>query len=346
MSTLTEQGAERLIADRAFACTPPGFVGAAVDLALDRPVPPGPPVVALRRRPPLRHGFLTARSPRVLVVSGPPSPGLDSCLARMAEDLPMSRALLAGHGLTTHEFTDGGPGSAAIRVGLEAGLEGGGPLGLHRRWALAHTVAPVLAAAFANSPLDRGRPSGWRSLRQAGRRTLPVLPDPADPRAGWTAYVMDAPARGGRSFREWTRSADRPSGADLDRHLAGLRPPVAARGHLELDLADAQPGAGWRVAVAVTATLLDDPRAATEAEAATRHFAYAKGVWERAARAALTDPELAVAARECFLAAYAALARQGAARDLRDAVAGFTERYVLRGRCPADDLLERTRQGV
>jgi hypothetical protein len=40
-------------------------------------------------------------------------------------------------------------------------------------------------------------------------------------------------------------------------------------------------------------------------------------------------------------AAYAALARQGAARDLRDAVAGFTERYVLRGRCPADDVLDR-----
>jgi glutamate--cysteine ligase len=152
---------------------------------------------------------------------------------------------------------------------------------------------------------------------------------------------MDAPARGGQTFREWTRSADRPAGADLDRHLAALRPPVAARGHLELDFADAQPGSGWRVAVAVTATLLDDPRAATVAEAATEHFAYAEGVWERAARDALTDPELAAAARECFLAAYAALARQGADRELRDAVAAFTERYVLRGRCPADDVLER-----
>jgi glutamate--cysteine ligase len=40
------------------------------------------------------------------------------------------------------------------------------------------------------------------------------------------------------------------------------------------------------------------------------------------------------------MAAYAALARQGVSRELRDAVAEFTERYVHRGRCPADDILD------
>ena len=36
------------------------------------------------------------------------------------------------------------------------------------RWARAHVLGPVLAAAFANSPLRLGRPCGWMSARQAG----------------------------------------------------------------------------------------------------------------------------------------------------------------------------------
>ncbi|MZE81796.1 ergothioneine biosynthesis glutamate--cysteine ligase EgtA, partial [Streptomyces sp. SID5475] len=35
-----------------------------------------------------------------------------------------------------------------------------------------------------------------------------------------------------------------------------------------------------------------------------------------------------------------ALPRLGAPPAVRDAVADFTERYVSRGRCPADDLLD------
>lgn len=93
--------------------------------------------------------------------------------------------------------------------------------------------------------------------------------------------------------------------------------------------------------LAVIAALLDDPQAAAEAGAATVSLPGTPRLWERAARDALTDPALAAAARICFVAAYAALARQGVSRDLRDAVAAFTERYVLRGRCPADDVLDR-----
>jgi glutamate--cysteine ligase len=291
----------------------------------------------------------------------------------------------------------GGKAAVGIRVGLESGLDGGGPLGLPRRWRLAHTLAPVLAAAFANSPStnspSNNSPSNnspshggrWRSVRAARYRDRPVLPhtavppphpytadldphghgegagpgrggestdrrrsgertDPrrggegADPRASWAASVMDT-AVGNRTFREWTRSDDPPTEDDLARLLDTLTAPVRARGHLELDFADGQDGDGWRVAVAVIATLLDDPVAATAAEKATGHFAYAGRVWEIAARDALTDARLAAAARECFVAAYAALARRGAPRDLRDAVAAFTERYVMRGRCPADDRI-------
>ncbi|MGX6606608.1 glutamate-cysteine ligase family protein [Micromonosporaceae bacterium Da 78-11] len=333
MKTLTEQAAELLIADHAFAPGMPGFVGAAVDLVLEQP---GSPAGRLR------HGFLGNRSPRVVTVSSPPSPGLASCLDRTAEAL-RAAATLTGPAALTTGVAGADDETAGVRVGLEAGLIGGGPFGLTRRWALAQTIAPVLAAAFANSPLRDGRPSGWRSIRQSRHRELPVPPAVDAPWAAWTAYVMDAPTPTGRSFRARTHDGpgQRPALADLGRHLDALCPPVSARGHLELDVADGQPGDGWRIVVAVTSALLDDLAAAETAQAATGALVHGPRVWERAARDGLTDPVLAAAARDCFLAAYAALARQGASRELRDAVAGFTERYVLRGRCPADDVLDR-----
>ncbi|GIE15984.1 glutamate--cysteine ligase EgtA [Paractinoplanes ferrugineus] len=326
---MTEQAAELLIAHRAFATAPPGFVGAALDLPArtpPAPTPPAPTSPAGRVR--LRHGFLAPHGPHTAVLSGPPSPGLDICLARMTEDLELARPLLAGPGAPV-------PDTAGIRIGLEAGLEGGGPLGLSRRWTLAHTLAPVLAAAFANTP-----GAGWRSVRQATRRHLPVLP-PGAPRAAWMTYAMDAPDPRGRTLRARYRAEAGPDAPGLTRHLRSLRPPVAARGHLEIDVADHQPGAGWRIPVTIVATLLDDPRAALEASAATAPLIGEPRLWERAARDALTDPLLATAARDCFIAAYAALARQGAPRALRDAVADYLERYVLRSRTPADDILDR-----
>ncbi|MFC4069420.1 glutamate-cysteine ligase family protein [Actinoplanes subglobosus] len=344
MGTLSEQAAEEFVAARAFSPGLPGFIGIAVDLLVD-------PALAPAGRRPLRHGFLDSRSPRILVVSGPPSPGLEVALRRMGDDLTAAQRIVDGSRLTvlpqaTEAAHPEGPAhalgsaTAGIRVGLEAGLDGGGPLGLPRRWELAHMLAPVLAAAFANSPLRHGRPAGWRSVRQALRRDLPVRPLRGEPREAWAAYVMDAPGSSGTTPRQTLRSGGRLTVADLERHMATLRPPVAARGHLEIDAADRQPGDGWRIPATVASVLLDDPRAAEEAAEATAHLAGEPALWERAARDALTDPVLAAAARDCFLAAYAALSRQGVSRELRDAVADFTERYVYRSRCPADDVLD------
>jgi glutamate--cysteine ligase len=123
---------------------------------------------------------------------------------------------------------------------------------------------------------------------------------------------------------------------DLANHLSTLFPPVRPRGWLELRMIDALPEPYWPVPVAVAAALLDDPAAADIAAAATEPCA---GRWAKAARDALTDPALGRAARTCFEAAHAALLRRGAT-DLAGLVADYVHRYVERGRCPADDVID------
>nr|WP_168514028.1 ergothioneine biosynthesis glutamate--cysteine ligase EgtA [Streptomyces sp. S1D4-11]QIY99911.1 ergothioneine biosynthesis glutamate--cysteine ligase EgtA [Streptomyces sp. S1D4-11] len=257
--------------------------------------------------------------------------------------------------------------SASVQVCLDAGYEEPGPLGHGRRWWLAHQLGAVLVAAFAHSPVAGGRYTGWRSTRQSlwaamdpGRSAAPPLG--GDPRAAWARRVLDAPVMCVRApdgpwevpedltFRAWTRSETPPDRADLDYHLTTLFPPVRPRGHLELRMIDAQPGDdGWIVPLAVTAALFDDPEAAEVAyrtvkplaERAEARPAPSNPLWNDAARHGLTDPELREAAVTCFAAAAEALPRLGATAEVREAVAEFTDRYVARGRCPADDLLSR-----
>lgn len=307
--------------------------------------------------------------------------------------------------------------TASVQVCVDAGLDDAGPMGYPFRWRLLHALGPILVAAFANSPLRRGQPTGWKCTRQlvwsrldpcrtkapagaepsgypgpaasrAGR--MPHDPDP-DPRREWVRYALDAdvlclrrpdglpwtvPA--GMTFRDWLNGAGQrcPTADDLGYHLSTLFPPVRAHGHLELRMIDAQPGDGWIVPAAVVAALIEDPVAADAAMAATepvwhrpvprsrpataarnpasrgiaagpgRHpgaqssSAQAASPWLRAARLGPGDQAIARAARECFEAADAALARSGTPAQIRNAVAEFAERYVQRDRCPADDMLE------
>ncbi|MYW63242.1 ergothioneine biosynthesis glutamate--cysteine ligase EgtA [Streptomyces sp. SID8379] len=259
--------------------------------------------------------------------------------------------------------------SASVQVCLDAGHEEPGPLGHGRRWVLAHLLGAVLVAAFANSPMLSGRSTGWRSTRQllweridSGRSGAPPLR--GEPRATWARHVLDAPVmcvrtdRGpwqvpdGLTFREWVRTgAPRPpTRSDLDYHLTTLFPPVRPRGHLELRMIDAQPGDdGWLVPLAVTTALFDDPQAAETAYRAVKPLAERAGplpaphnaLWRDAARLALTDPELREAATACFATALDALPRIGAGPEVCQAVADFMHRHVVRGRCPADDVLDR-----
>ena len=146
------------------------------------------------------------------------------------------------------------------------------------------------------------------------------------------------------TFRDWVRGAFRhfpgmhaPTAADLAYHLTTLFPPVRARGPLELRCIDAQAGDRWRLPPAIVTAVLDDARAADLARAAVEPVL---NQWERAARLAVGDPALGAAATACLSAAADALARQGRA-ELARGVGTFVEQYTSRGRCPADDQLDR-----
>src|SRR5262249_54996804 len=136
----------------------------------------------------------------------------------------------------------------------------------------------------------------------------------------------------GFTFAEWIERGHEfgwPTADDLEYHLGTLFPPVRPRGWFELRMVDALPNPWWRVAAAGTATPVNNAGAADTA-----------GLWGRAARDGLSHPALAAAARECFAAASYALATSDASGETIDAVAAFTERFVARGRTPADDLLD------
>ncbi|WP_197084428.1 ergothioneine biosynthesis glutamate--cysteine ligase EgtA [Saccharothrix sp. ST-888] len=263
-------------------------------------------------------------------------------------------------------------GTASLQVCVDAGTARG-PSSYAARWQLLHRLGPVLVAAFANSPLLDGKPTGHRSTRQMvwsrmdPTRTLaPRLAD-GDPRGNWARYVLDAEllcvrrdhgrswaAPTGCTFREWLRGDGErpPTLADLDYHCTTLFPPVRPRGHLELRMIDAQPGNGWLAPLALVTGLLDDPVAADTALGALEVLDTSSllpprsELWRRAATLAMADPALRRAALTCFGAAEQALARRPGSGRLRAALTEFAERYPARGRCPADDQLDALRAGV
>jgi glutamate--cysteine ligase len=269
---------------------------------------------------------LTTEPGGQLELSSLPADSLAELVRATRADLAALRAPLAAHGLelagigldplrpprrvldlpryaAMEAFFDyGGPwgrqmmcGTASVQVCLDAGDESDGPSGYRWRWRLLHALGPVLVAAFANSPLREGKPTGWASSRQQvwarmdpGRTRPPRLD--GDPRAAWAAYALDAELMcvrdvhsadwsvpRGLTLRDWVRPTGngraewrlrRPTVDDLNYHLSTLFPPVRPRGHFELRMIDAQPGDGWIVPLAVCWALLSDAAAAEAALAA------------------------------------------------------------------------------
>jgi glutamate--cysteine ligase len=251
-------------------------------------------------------------------------------------------------------------GTASVQVNLDLGDEAA----VARRWRLAHALGPVLVAAFANSPLAGGRPTGARSTRQQiwgaldRSRSAPAVSGLA-PADAWVRYALAArvmlvragssefvPVRTDLSFGRWMAEGHAlgfPNADDLAYHLTTLFPPVRPKGWLELRMIDAVPDPWWQVAVAVTAALLDDAEAFDVAERACRPVA---GCWAEAASDGLAHPGLASAAGACFAAAVDALPRLGVGGPTIAAADEFVERYVRRRRCPGDDVLDAWRAGA
>jgi glutamate--cysteine ligase len=240
--------------------------------------------------------------------------------------------------------------TAAVQVCLDAGEAAD----VAARWAALHALGPVLVAAFANSPRLHGRATGWKSTRMAcwlsldPWRTAPPVNLDADPAAAWARRAMhtqllcirrngtgwDAPA--GVTFADWVRGAlpVPPTTDDLDYHLSTLFPPVRPHGHLEVRYVDAQRGTGWELPLALLASLLANP---STVDAVLAACAPAIGRWTDAARFALADRTLAHCAATVFDLACAGLPAVGAPQGVVARLEEMTERYVLRGRCPADD---------
>jgi glutamate--cysteine ligase len=374
-----------------FKTGPPGLVGTELEWLVafaDDPTD-AVPIRLLRDLldsvgPPPRGSSITYEPGGQLELSSPAFRGPSACWQALAEDAEHVRRPLADAGLVllptaldpfraprrqlAHPRYDAmeayfaavsGPGAdvgplmmnstAAVQVNLDIGAD---PDDACRRWRLLHNLGPVMVAAFANSPVHAGRPTGWRSGRQwvwqhldRERTTVPAGPDPA---AAWSEYALDArlmllqrdggdwSVRPGSTFRDRLDWPDPPTTADLDVHLTTLFPPVRPRGWFEVRYLDAQPWEWWPVPVAVLSALLDDPVAAAVAAEACAGVAG----WEAAARDGLAAPGVQTAALACFDAALAALERADEHPALVARVAAFRDRYVRLGRSPADDPLE------
>jgi glutamate--cysteine ligase len=370
MTRLTIDGVYEHVRGVCFKTGPPGQVGAETEwFVVERRDPDRHiPIVRLRAvmdaaGPPPAGSRITYEPGGQLELSSLPQHGIVATHTALAADLAHVSAHLGKDGLAlAGRGTDprapvfqtdegryrcmrayfGEPGvammctTASLQVCLDIGAD---DKDVSRRWRLAHALGPVLVAAFANSPGTRSRSSRqviWEALDPG--RTAPVAGD--DPVTAWARYALDAQVmllrdgwvpNPGMTFREWLATG-RPDLADLAYHLTTLFPPVRPQGWLELRMIDALPEPYWPVPIAVVAALIDDPLAA---DAAAEAAEPAADRWREAARDALTDPVLARAARLCFQAARDALPRLGA-EALQPLVDDYAERFVERGRCPAD----------
>ncbi len=246
--------------------------------------------------------------------------------------------------------------TAAIHTNLDAGNDDEG----RDRWRAAHMIGPTLLAAFANSPIVDGAPSGWMSTRFASwlaidpSRTSAVQVD-GDPAGEWASYALEArvmfvrgeetyrPLQESVTFAEWIEHGGPdgfPDADDLVYHLTTLFPPVRPHGWLEIRTIDMLPDPWWRVAVAVTTALVCDADARRRALDACAGTATE---WNIAARRALEDQLLRASAQECFAAARSALTRIGCDGSTEALMDDYIERFVSVGRCPADEQLDSYR---
>ncbi|GLZ44036.1 hypothetical protein Acsp06_02210 [Actinomycetospora sp. NBRC 106375] len=357
--------------------------------ALARDPASGPPLPRVAPLALPAGGTLTVEPGGQVEIASPPLPGVGALIRGVHTDVAALRTLLANEGLAPVPRASDPlrPPRRLLQVpryaAMEAAFDRIGPHGrtmmcsttavqvcvdagegedVAARWAALHELAPVLLAAFANSPVVHGRRTGWKSSRWAAwmaldpQRTSPPAElgdDPAreyarraldtrllclrrddDPDTSWAAPDV--------TFAEWIdgRLDTPPTRSDLDYHLTTLFPPVRPQGHLEVRYLDEQPGDEWVVPLVVVAALLHDPRTVERARAAAEPAA---DRWTAAARHGLADRVIRRAAGDVFSQALRTLAGpdfDDVDPDVRELVDRVVTERILRGRCPADEPLD------
>jgi glutamate--cysteine ligase len=249
---------------------------------------------------------------------------------------------------------------------VQTNLDYGPPADLCKKFLVGNRLAPVATAVFANSPFERGRPSGYKSTRAAAwldtdpdRCGLapPALRDDFKP-ADYVSYALDAPMifaqRGGRytgavaglrfsEFLAGGRAEVEPVFGDWADHLTTIFTDARLKQHIELrsaDVGDLEMSlafqALWKGLLYDEASLDEALRLAPKLKAAD-----AVTLRERVARDGLAAKCVGVdvlgLARETVRLAVEGLKR--VAPDETAYLDVLVGRVVEEGVCPADILL-------
>ena len=227
-------------------------------------------------------------------------------------------------------------------LALQVSLDLGDSAVATGRWRLANLLGPVLAAAFANSPIVAGEEVGIPGARSQSWQLL----DPT--RTGFDgAQVADPPAPAYAAFALGAAYIDLGGAADVRHHLSTLFPPVRPRRHIEVRFIDAQPSRWTPVPIVLLACLLYDRAATSEGLdllAATRLDA---ATWRRSCEVGMADAGLREQAAGLFEIGRRALRRFTSGyfpTGAEGLLADYQDRYVSAGRCPADEQLDGFRQ--
>ncbi|MGH3555969.1 MAG: glutamate-cysteine ligase family protein [Mycobacterium sp.] len=237
--------------------------------------------------------------------------------------------------------------TASLQINISHGTDS------RRRWKLVNRIGPLLVAAFANSPGLGPDGHRWKSVRQAiwsridAGRTAPV-PLSDNPERDWADYALAAdvfyldapisqPLRPAISFIDWIVKGHQvgwPTEADLCYHLTTLFPPIRPRHWLELRMIDALAANARPAAIYLTHSATRDG----VADEVLATIADTRYLWDSAARDGLAHPALKAGVRALFRLVLDYLHSTPDHSAGAEAVGAFADRYILRDRCPADDL--------
>ncbi|MBI5431598.1 MAG: hypothetical protein HZA52_02075 [Planctomycetes bacterium] len=299
------------------------------------------------------RGAFAARHLDVLAVGADPWRSVDDCgPPDEAEDVERERRFASASAL----------GLAALRLTARSGvvLGWGNAVQAPLRWKAAQLVAPFANSLFAHSPVVGSAHPGTKSFAaRAWRLAAPDLCSPpptfadapdGDRVAQYLTFALEARSGaldGALTFGRWLEHGHAgrfPEHADWRRHLATLEPQVRPTGALELACFDAQPRVFALAPLAFSIALLDDgsslprvtERFGLRARELHRRYELAEGD-------GLGEPSFAADGRALIAVAADAVLRASPSwygPALRVAFVHFAERCALRGRSPADELLD------